>query len=97
MEELALLYEAMATRGFTPREVDELELWECAAVLGQARPASPEQKAEEPKPAFDQLQAHKERMRARELGLPPPAPPPPSTVRLGAAPTVGPPSEEKGA
>ncbi|MBV6448517.1 hypothetical protein [Nitrosomonas sp.] len=31
----ASLYRAMAaTAGFTPRQVDELALWECAAVLG---------------------------------------------------------------
>lgn len=87
MEELALLYEAMGTRGFTPREVDELELWECAAVLGQTRPEqpAPAAAADPSLPEFDPVAA---RIRAHEQGLPPPEPVPPSRVRLKALPPV---------
>lgn len=29
--------------GFTPREVDDMELWECGAILGRHRPEPPEE------------------------------------------------------
>jgi hypothetical protein len=31
---MAALYKALAPLGFTPRQVDELEMWECAVILG---------------------------------------------------------------
>lgn len=34
MDEIGPLYRVCAQMGFTPREVDEMELWEVATILG---------------------------------------------------------------
>lgn len=62
MEELAELYAVMAP--MHPREVDELELWECASLLGLHRPQEP---AEDPGPDLIA-----ERVKAQQEGRPAP-------------------------
>lgn len=41
--------------GFTPREVDDMELWECGAILGRHRPEPPEEAAPTPRGDFGGL------------------------------------------
>lgn len=40
MQMFADLYHSMAPHGFTPRDVDGMEVWEAASVLGMHRPAA---------------------------------------------------------
>ena len=67
-DEFALLYEAGAAKNLSPRDVDECEFWELAAVLGANRPPDTGQQgvnAEADRRAWNAEQA-----RRREAGLP---------------------------
>lgn len=82
LDELADLYSAMARAGLAdPRRVDDLELWECASVLGLDRGKEQEAGAApgawtdptQPKPvAPGERDLIAERLYAYEHGLPPP-------------------------
>lgn len=79
LAEVAPIYRALAGEGFdgfSPREVDEMELWEIAELLGINDPAD----AGAPV-SVEQFQAQSqallaERVRRAESGLAPPRPPP---------------------
>lgn len=69
----AALYDACARAGLAnPREVDRLELWEVAAVLGLDK--APQEGVGVP---VGQRDIVAERLYAHEHGLPPPQPDPP--------------------
>jgi hypothetical protein len=63
------------TRGFTPRQVDDLEMWECAVLLGI-----------EAEPGADDLMA--QRIAAQRDGAPMPDVPPTAPDVMASLPPV---------
>lgn len=80
-DEIADVYDSCARCGLAnPRDVDVLELWEIAAVLGldSAEEATPQQPTSAPEARERDVVA--ERLYADEHGLPPPQPDRPPVI-----------------